>query len=186
MTHSLLDRQKELPRSIQLFRYAPNRVRFSWRDWDPRAVRCAEDLPQYLILGDLDPSTFQQSAIGWSARWQGTEDDTHFDVAYKADPGRWEIRQTWCSLDGGLSVFPTRMPLDKVIAQALYMQFPRSWDSAAKSQIESEYQIDRRSCRRRSWSRRWSPPGRAARSARARARHRRIRRPARPLRPSEQ
>lgn len=141
MTHSLVDRQKELPRSIQLFRYAPNRVRFSWRDWDPRAVRCAEDLPQYLILGDLDPSTFQQSAIGWSARWQGTEDDTHFDVAYKADPGRWEIRQTWCGLDGGLSVFPTRMPLDKVIAQALYMQFPRSWDSAAKSQIESEYQI---------------------------------------------
>lgn len=141
MTHSLLDRQNELPRSIQLFRYAPNRVRFSWRDWDPRAVRCAGDLPQYLILGDLDPSTFQQSASGWSARWQGTEDDTHFDIAYKADTGRWEIRQTWCGLDGGFSVFPTRMPLDKVIAQALYMQFPRNWESAAKSQIESEYQI---------------------------------------------
>jgi hypothetical protein len=33
------------------------------------------------------------------------------------------------------------MPLDKVIAQALYIQFPRNWDSAAKSRLESEYQI---------------------------------------------
>lgn len=94
-----------------------------------------------MILGDLDPSTFQQAVGGWSARWQGTEDDTHFDVAYKADAGRREIRQTWCGLDGGFSIYPTRMSLDNVIAQALYMQFPRNWDSAAKSQIESEYQI---------------------------------------------
>lgn len=141
MTRSLLDRQSELPRSLPLFRYAPERVRFSWRDWDPALVRSANDLPQYLILGDLDASTFERAAGGWSARWQGTEDDTHFDVAYKADAGRWEIRQTWCSLDGGFSVYPTRMPLDKVIAQALYMQFPRNWDSAAKSRLESEYQI---------------------------------------------
>lgn len=141
MTRSLLDRQSELPRSLPLFRYAPERVRFSWRGWDPALVRSANDLPQYLILGDLDASTFERAAGGWSARWQGTEDDTHFDVAYKADAGRWEIRQTWCGLDGGFSVYPTRMPLDKVIAQALYMQFPRNWDSAAKSRLESEYQI---------------------------------------------
>lgn len=141
MTRSLLDRQSELPRSLPLFRYAPERVRFSWRDWDPALVRSANDLPQYLILGDLDASTFERAAGGWSARWQGTEDDTHFDVAYKADAGRWEIRQTWCGLDGGFSVYPTRMPLDKVIAQALYVQFPRNWDSAAKSRLESEYQI---------------------------------------------
>lgn len=141
MTRSLLDRQSELPRSLPLFRYAPKRARFSWRAWDPALVRSANDLPQYLILGDLDASTFRKAAGGWSARWQGTEDDTHFEVAYKADAGRWEIRQTWCGLDGGFSVYPTRMPLDKVIAQALYMQFPRNWDSAAKSQIESEYQI---------------------------------------------
>ena len=141
MTRSLLDRQSELPRSLPLFRYAPERARFSWRDWDPALVRSANDLPQYLILGDLDASTFQRAAGGWSARWQGTEDDTHFEVTCKADAGRWEIRQTWCGLDGGFSVYPTRMPLDKVIAQALYMQFPRNWDSAAKSRIESEYQM---------------------------------------------
>lgn len=51
MTHSLLDRQSELPRSVPLFRYAPDRVRFSWRDWDPALVRSGADLPQYLILG---------------------------------------------------------------------------------------------------------------------------------------
>lgn len=141
MTRSLLGRQSELPRSVPLLRYAPDRVRFSWWDWDPALVRSAADLPQYLILGDLDPSTFEQSAGGWSARWQGTEEDTHFEVAYKADMGRWEIRQTWCGLDGGFSLFPASMPLDKVIAQALYTQFPRNWDGAAKSQLESAYQV---------------------------------------------
>lgn len=141
MTSSLLDRQAELPRSVPLFRFAPERGHFSWRDWDPSLVRSAEDIPQYLILGDLDPSTFEQSSEGWSARWQGAEEDTHFDVAYKAETGQWEIRQTWCDLDGGLSVYPARMPLDKMIGQALYMQFPRNWDAAAKSQLESAYQI---------------------------------------------
>ena len=141
MTRSLLDRQAELPRSVPLFRYAPDRVRFSWQDWDPARVRSAEDLPQYLILGDLDPSTFQLSAGGWSARWRGTEHDTNFDVSYKADAGRWEVRQTWCGLDGGFSTYPSRMPLDKLIGQTLYLQFPRNWDREAKSQLESAYQI---------------------------------------------
>jgi hypothetical protein len=141
MTRALLDRQSELPRSVPLFRYAPERVRFSWQDWDPALVRSPADLPQYLILGDLDQSTFHQSASGWSARWQGTEEDTHFEVAYKADTSRWEIRQTWCGLDGGFSLFPSRMPLDKVIAQALYTQFPRNWDGVAKAQMESAYQV---------------------------------------------
>ena len=141
MTHSLLDRQSELPRSVPLFRYAPDRVRFSWRDWNPALVRSGADLPQYLILGDLDPSTFEQSVGGWSARWQGTEHDTHLEVVYKGDSSRWEIRQTWCGLDGGFSIFPARMSLDKVIAQALYTRFPRNWDEAAKSQLESAYQV---------------------------------------------
>ena len=120
MTSSLLDRQAELPRSVPLFRYAPERRPFSLRDWGPTHVQSAQDLPPYLILGNLNPSTFAQSAAGWSARWQGTEGDTYFDVAYKAETQRWEIRQTWCGLNGGFSVFPARMSLDKVIAQALY------------------------------------------------------------------
>jgi hypothetical protein len=141
MTRSLLDRQSELPRSVPLFRYAPDRRPFSWRDWSPGHVHSAADLPPYLILGDLDPSTFERSASGWSARWPGTEGHTHFDVAYKAETQRWEIRQTWCGLDGGFSVFPARMPLDKVVAQALYTEFPGNWDREAKSRLEADYQL---------------------------------------------
>ena len=141
MTNSVLDRQSELPTSIPLFRYAPERSHFSWREWDPSAVRTSDDLPQYLILGNLDATSVNNSPKGWSARWQGTEEDTHFDVAYRPDVDHWEVRQTWCGVDGGFSMYSTRVPLDKLIGQALYMQFPRSWDSAAKSQIESEYQL---------------------------------------------
>lgn len=141
MTRSLLDRQAELPRSVPLFRYAPERRPFSLRDWGPTHVQSADDLPPYLILGNLDPSTFARSAAGWSARWQGTEGDTHFDVAYKAETQRWEIRQTWCGLNGGFSVFPARMPLEKVIAQALYTEFPGTWDREAKSRLEADYQL---------------------------------------------
>lgn len=141
MTSSLLERQLELPSYVPLFRYAPERAHFSWQNWDPALVRCAANLPPYLILGNLDRSTFAQSTDGWSARWQGTEPDTHFDVAYKVDTRRWEIRQTWCGVDGGFSIFPAEVPLDKVIAQALYTQFPRDWDRAAKLQLESAYQV---------------------------------------------
>lgn len=141
MTKSVLDRQSDLPSSIPLFRYAPERIHFSWREWNPSAVRSGDDLPQYLILGNLDATSFDNSPKGWSARWQGTEEDTHFDVAYRADVDRWEVRQTWRGLDGGFTMYSTCVPLDKLIGQTLYMQFPRSWDSAAKSQIESEYQL---------------------------------------------
>jgi len=141
MTNPILNRQAELPRSIPLFRYAPDRVRFTWEDWNPSLVRSVADLPQYLILGDLDPSSFELSAEGWSARWQGREDDTYFNVAYRAEPGRWEVSQTWCGLDGGFSTYPARMSLDKMIGQALYTQFPRNWDREAKSQLETAYQL---------------------------------------------
>jgi hypothetical protein len=100
-----------------------------------------EDLPQYLILGNLDPSGFEYSAAGWTARWQGTEGDTHFDVAYKAAEDRYEIRQTWRGLDGGSCFYSTRVPLDQIIGRALYLQFPSDWDRAAKVLLEAEYQL---------------------------------------------
>lgn len=141
MTSSLLELQSELPRLLPLFRYAPERRPLSWATWNPALVRSANDLPQYVILGDLDPATFQQSASGWSARWQGTEDSTYFDLVYKADDARWELRQKWRGLDGGSSFISSRVPLDRAIGQALYAQFPRNWDAAAKKLVESDYQI---------------------------------------------
>jgi hypothetical protein len=141
MTGTILERQAELPRFIPLYRYAPTRVQFSWHDWNPEAARSAEDLPQYLILGNLDPSSFNKSEDGWSARWQGTEDSTYFEVLYNADERRWEVRQKWRGIDGGSSFYSSQVPLNKVIGQALYMQFPSNWDSTAKTQLEAEYQI---------------------------------------------
>ena len=141
MTSSLLDGQSALPRSVPLFRYTPQRGHFSWREWNPALVRSASDLPQYLILGNLDSSTFRRSTSGWSARWQGTEVDTHFDVEYKPGESQWMVRQTWCGLDGGFSVYSTRIPLDKVVGQALNMVFPRNWDRAAKERFEAKYQV---------------------------------------------
>ena len=143
MTQSLLARQDQLPAAIPLIQYAPNRVPFSWQGWDPTQVRSPRDLPQYLILGDLDCSTFEASAAGWSARWQGTEGDTHFDVIFKAGEGRYEICQTWRGLDGGLTLYPSRFPLTHVIGQALYRQFPTNWNNTAKQQLEAAYQLSR-------------------------------------------
>jgi hypothetical protein len=141
MTSTILERQAELPRSIPLFRYAPDRVQFSWQDWDPAAVRSAGDLPQYLILGNLDPSSFDKLEGGWSARWRGMEDNTYLEVAYKAGDGRWVVSQTWRGIDGGSSFYSTQTPLNEVIGLGLYGQFPRNWDSTAKTQLETEYQV---------------------------------------------
>jgi hypothetical protein len=141
MINQLLERQAELPTSIPLFRYAPDRANFSWESWTPAATRSAEELPQYLILGNLDPSSFAISDDGWSACWQGAEETTHFDVSYHGDDKRWVVGQTWRGIDGGSSYFSARTPLNKVIAQGLYARFPDSWDSAAKTKLEEGYQV---------------------------------------------
>jgi hypothetical protein len=138
---SAFQRQSELPHSIPLFRYVPVRGSFSWRDWNPSRVRSVGDLPPYLILGNLDPSTFDRTGSGWSARWQGTEDDTHFDVDYRATTDHYEVRQTWRGVDGGFAFYQTRVPLDKIIGQAMNWEFPRAWDRAAKAHVESGYQV---------------------------------------------
>ena len=142
MLHPVLDRQFAHPRTIPLFRYNPDRAPFSLREWNPAAVGCAEDLPPYLILGKLDASSFEKSAGGWSARWQGTEEDTHFDVAYSAAECRWRISQKWQGVGGGYSFYDAQIPLGTVIAQTLYTKFPSNWERAAKQGLESEYQVN--------------------------------------------
>jgi hypothetical protein len=141
MIHTLLEQQAALPRSIPVCRYTPKRSQFSLRDWNPATVDCAENLPQYLILGTLDRASFAKSADGWSARWQGTEEDTYFDVAYKAGDHCWWISQTWQGLGDGFTFYTADAPLGTVIAQCVYREFPRHWDLSAKQRLESEYQI---------------------------------------------
>ena len=69
MTAKLTALSAGLPDSIPLPRHCPERVRFTWKDWDPTRVTHASVLPQYLILGSLDVGTFTRVHSGWSARW---------------------------------------------------------------------------------------------------------------------
>lgn len=141
MTTPILKKQEELPRFIPLFRYAPDRVQLPLRNWDPAAVRKVQDLPPYLILGQLDPTTFVITEEGWTAKWQGTEDDTYFQISFKANESRVELHQYWRGLDGGHSSFSSKIPVDKFILQGLYSEFPSNWDSTAKQFLESEFQV---------------------------------------------
>ena len=141
MSQSILQGQTKLPASIQLFRYAPDRRRFQWDAWAPSQVRTPDDLPPYLILGELDVDSLNISASGWSAIWQGAEPSTQFQVTYLADKSRYELRQTWRGVDGGFSTYPSRIPLNKLIPQTLYMQFPSSWDREAKEALEQKFQL---------------------------------------------
>ena len=141
MNPSYLNLQSELPESIPLLRYLPERVGHPWNDWDPSHVFAPCDLPPYLIFGPLDPSSFRKSLAGWSARWQGAEQDTYFDITYRADATRWEIHQSWCGLHAQPAVFPAHEALDKVIERVLQMPFPSHWDRASKASLEKDYQL---------------------------------------------
>lgn len=129
-----------IPELIGLCRAIPFRAESSI-EFDRTKVTCAADLPDYLMLGKLDHSACKFSKAGWSARWQGRENDTHFDIKYEAVADRYEIRQKWSGVDGGLSMYPARIPLGALISQSLYLNFPKGWDVAAKKLIESKYQV---------------------------------------------
>lgn len=131
----------KLPQFIGLGRFAPARQHFSFRDFDPTSVRDTNDLPPYLVLGALDRSNCHFSVDGWSARWRGREDNTHFDVTYKAKEKEYAMRQTWCGTDGGYAIYPASLPIEQIITQTLYMKFPSSWDIKAKEILEDEFQL---------------------------------------------
>jgi len=139
MTERLIKDQLQLPPFFNLFRYTPERPAFSFEGWDPAKVRTAKDLPPYSILGALDEDTVQITSEGWSATWQGTENDTQFRIKYLAEGKRYNMDQKWCGVDGGFSTYPSKIPLGKLIGQALYMRFP--WDREAKKYFEQKYQI---------------------------------------------
>jgi hypothetical protein len=141
VTQDILELQSTLPRSIPLFKNTPNRINFSWEEWNPQNVHTQQDLPQYLILGDLDFTRFKKSEDGWYACWQGIESNTQFEVTFLSSEYQYKISQTWHGLDGGISMFSSKIPLNKIIGQTLYTQFPKNWDRAAKERLESEYQL---------------------------------------------
>jgi len=141
MNHSPQQLQKELPRVIGIARHVPNRRHLSWDTLSPSAVRNAKDLPSYLILGALDHESFTATSDGWSATWQGTEEETHFKLKYRNTENRYDIHQTWDGIDGGFSICHEKIGLQRFILQGLYMKFPNQWDSRAKKSLEEKYQL---------------------------------------------
>ncbi len=141
MSHPIVEQQAKTPASIHLLRYVPQRRPFNWRALDPAAVRSAGDLPPYLILGPLDEASFKRTDKGWSARWQGSEPDTWFELAHDAGRQQWVAEDRWRGIKGSITTYKTRIPLPVVIGQAMYGWFPENWDSAAKSLLEGTYQL---------------------------------------------
>ena len=141
MNHPIIQQQAEAPLSIHLLRYLPQRREFNWRTLDPAAIRSSGDLPPYLILGELDEASFKCSDEGWSARWQGTEPDTWFELAYEAAGQQWVAEDRWRGITGTITTYKTRIPLPVVIGQAMYGWFPENWDRAAKALLEASYQL---------------------------------------------
>ncbi len=144
MSNSLLTLQGQLPRLIPLVLKVPQRRPNDWTNWKPEDVKSSEDLPEYLMLGLLDEDTVDINVDGWFARWQGLELDTYFDVKFKRDAHRYEMKQVWCGVEGGFSFLPAQIPFQEVILQAvmsMYMKFPNGWDELAKSDLESRYQL---------------------------------------------
>jgi hypothetical protein len=141
MSKSIGDMQAELPRIIKLAKYSPVRNGIGLAELNPAHIRGVADLPDYLILGSLDVSQCEFSEKGWRAKWQGIESDTFFEINYFANKEQYEIRQQWRGVDGGLSSYPSRVPLNKLIPQSLYMTFPKGWDQEAKNSLEDTYQV---------------------------------------------
>ena len=141
MNHPIIQQQGETPSSIHLLRYLPQRRDFNWRALDPAAVRSAGDLPPYLILGPLDEASFKHSDEGWSARWQGTEADTWFELAHDAARQQWVAEDRWRGIKGSITTYKTHIPLPVVIGQAMYGWFPENWDRATKALLEETYQL---------------------------------------------
>ncbi len=68
MTRALLDRQPDLPRSFPLFRYAPARVRFSWRDWNPALdadLSASDQRGCVMSLAAEQPTPLRNPPTGW-------------------------------------------------------------------------------------------------------------------------
>ena len=141
MSKSLLELQDTLPNYIQLLRYGPTRRRFSWGSQKAAAVRKPTDLPPYLILGNLDENTFRLTSSGWSARWQGLEDNTYFDATFKADHTRYEFHQVWQGIDGGCGFCSSEASPEEAVVRFPFLKLSPSWESALKTELERKYHL---------------------------------------------
>lgn len=141
MPESPLELQDALPKYLQLLRYGPTRSRFSRDSQRAAAVRTPGDLPPYLILGNLDEDTFRVSSSGWSARWQGSEQETYFEANFIADQTRYEFHQIWRGIDGGYGFCSSEASPEEAVVRCPFLKLPPAWESALKTELEGKYHL---------------------------------------------
>ena len=138
---SLYDRQAALPISIPLYQHVPQRRRFDWEGFDPRRVRCPDDLPAYLVLGELDRGSLALTHDGWTACWKGAEPDTRFEIGFSLADKTIKVRQQWRGIEAGFAMGHAAASLGQLITRSLYGAFPQAWDAEAKARFEADYQL---------------------------------------------
>ena len=134
------DSDSTLIPSIDLVSVTGNgRREFSFKDFSPKEVRRAQDLPPYLVMGRLDEKSFSQADGNWFARWQGTNPDTCLTVEYQLARSEYTITQYWHGINGGMSMYRDHIPLPVIVGQALNYEFPSEWDKRAAVEFSERY-----------------------------------------------
>lgn len=127
---------------IPLIRHSPSRRPFDWQGFSPDSVRAPGDLPDCLVMGCLDESSFRRDSEGWQAAWRApSSSDTDLTVSYNFARRVYSMGQRWNGIDGGFGQYVAHAPLGQIVAKALYLQFPKAWDRAAKERLERRYQL---------------------------------------------
>jgi hypothetical protein len=134
------DSDSTLVPSINLISVTGNgRREFSFKEFNPKAVQCAQDLPPYLVMGSLDECSFIQTNGNWSARWQGTDPDSYLTMEYVLERSQYTIAQYWHGINGGISMYRDHVPLPVILGQALNHEFPQEWDKRAGQELTEKY-----------------------------------------------
>lgn len=136
------DLDSTLVPSINLVSVTGNgRREFSFKEFNPKAVQCVQDLPPYLVMGSLDENSFMQANGNWSARWQGTDHNSYLAMEYELARSEYTITQCWHGINGGISMYRDHVPLPVILGQALNHEFPKEWDEQAGQDFPKRYAL---------------------------------------------
>ena len=131
-----------VPDVIPLIRHVPSRRTFDWETFNPDDVKSPTDLPPCLVMGQLDESSFTRDANEWKASWRSRGSCTsRLEMSYNFRRRLYTLVQSWNGIDGGLGQYLAHAPLGQIVAKALYLRFPRTWDTEAKRLVEERYQV---------------------------------------------
>lgn len=124
--------------AVLLAHHVPHREGPSLRQVVPATVASPAQLPPYLMLGVRDDGSFRADADGWSIAWRGLEPQTAFEWRYQRSTDTNRVSQKWRGIDGGMAMYPARVPVQRAIG-TLYQPFPERWDTAAQSLHTSNF-----------------------------------------------